>query len=151
MGLKLDEKDRKIIELLKERGDLTVRQIASKLGLPITTAHNRIKRLKSLGVIKRFTISVDHKKIGKGLSAYVLVTIDSKYMKHFRMSQHDLIKQLARLEFVERADIVTGDIDIILLVRVRDVEELDRVIVDKLRDIQGIEKTQTLVILKEEI
>ncbi len=149
MEAKLDKKDMRILEILKERGDLTVRQIASRSLLPITTVHHRVKRMKSLGIIKRFTIEVDHKKTGKGLGAYVLVTIDSKYLKGFRRSQHDLVKDLKALEFVEKADIVTGTIDIVLLIRVRDVEELDKVIVEKLRDIQGIESTQTLVILRE--
>jgi len=150
MKVKLDKKDLRILELLKEDGSLTVRQIASRSLLPITTVHNRIKRLKSLGVIKRFTIEVDYKKTGKPLAAYVLVKVDSKYLKGFRKTQHDLVKELRKFEFVERADIVTGTIDIVLLIRVRDVEELDRVIIERLRDVQGIESTETLVILKEE-
>jgi len=148
MEAKIDKKDEKILEILKERGDLTVRQIASRTLLPITTVHHRIKRMKSEGIIKRFTIEVDQKRIGKPLAAYVLVKIDSRYMKGFRRNQHDLIKDLKGLEFVEKADIVTGTIDIVLLIRVRDVEELDRVIVEKLRDVPGVESTQTLVILR---
>ncbi|MCK4335388.1 MAG: winged helix-turn-helix transcriptional regulator, partial [Candidatus Aenigmarchaeota archaeon] len=50
MEAKLDKKDLRILEILKERGDLTVRQVASRTLLPITTVHNRIKRMKSLGV-----------------------------------------------------------------------------------------------------
>ncbi|NIP40951.1 MAG: winged helix-turn-helix transcriptional regulator [Candidatus Aenigmarchaeota archaeon] len=149
MGTKIDKKDEKILELLKERGDLSVRQIASRSLLPITTVHHRIKRMKSLGVIKRFTIEVDSKKIGKPLAAYVLVRIDSRYLKGFRRNQHDLVKDLRNLAFVERADIVTGTIDIVLLIRVKDVDELDKVIVEKLRDMKGVESTHTLVILNE--
>jgi len=149
MGINLDKKDRRILEMLEERGDLTVRQIASRTLLPITTVHHRIKRMKSLGVIKRVTIEVDHKKVGKGLAAYVLVRADSKYLKGFRRTQHDLVKTLKRLDFVEKADIVTGTVDIVLLIRVEGVEELDKVIIDRLRDVQGIETTQTLVILNE--
>ncbi|UCC91264.1 MAG: Lrp/AsnC family transcriptional regulator [Candidatus Aenigmatarchaeota archaeon] len=149
MEAKLDKKDMQILEILKERGDLTVRQVASRSLLPITTVHHRIKRMKSLGIIKKFTIEIDHKKIGKPLAAYVLVRVDSKYLKGFRRSQHDLVKDLKALEFVEKADIVTGTIDIVLLIRVKGVEELDRVIIERLRDIQGIESTQTLVILRE--
>ncbi|NIP40464.1 MAG: winged helix-turn-helix transcriptional regulator [Candidatus Aenigmarchaeota archaeon] len=149
MEAKLDKKDIRILEILRERGDLSVRQIASRTVLPITTVHNRIKRMKSLGVIKRFTIEVDKKKIGKALAAYVLVKIDSRYLKGFRRNQHDLVKGLRKFGFVEKADVVTGTIDIVLLIRVRDVDELDKVIVEKLRDTQGIEDTQTLVILRE--
>jgi Lrp/AsnC family transcriptional regulator for asnA, asnC and gidA len=149
MGVEIDKKDLKILEILKENGDLTVRQIASRTLLPITTVHNRIRRMKSLGIIRRFTIELDHSKMGKTLSAYVLARVDSKYLKNMRMSQHDLARDLKKLDFVERADIVTGSIDIIALIRVKDVEELDRVVIDRLRDVQGIESTETLVILRE--
>ncbi|MEE9323231.1 MAG: Lrp/AsnC family transcriptional regulator [Candidatus Aenigmarchaeota archaeon] len=148
MGVKLDKKDIRILEILKERGDLKVRQVASRTLLPITTVHNRIKRMKSLGVIKRFTIDIDHKKTGKGLAAYSLVKADSKYLKGFRGTQHDVVKELMKLDFIEKADIVTGTVDIVLLIRAKDVDELDDIIV-KLRDIRGIESTQTLVILHE--
>jgi DNA-binding Lrp family transcriptional regulator len=149
MEAKLDEKDLLIIKMLKERGDLTIRQIASRSLLPITTVHNRIKRMKSLGIIKKFTIEVDHRKMGKSISAYVLAKADSHYLKSFRISQHDLAKELKALEFVEKADIVTGAIDIILLIRVRDIDELDKIVIDKLRDFKGIMSTETLVILRE--
>ncbi|MEM5871383.1 MAG: Lrp/AsnC family transcriptional regulator [Candidatus Aenigmatarchaeota archaeon] len=148
-NIEIDQKDLKILEILKENSSLSVRQIASRTLLPITTVHHRIKRLKSLGVIKRYTIEVNHKTLGKGLSAYVLIKVDSKYLKNMRISQHDLASSLKKFDFVERADIVTGAIDIVALIRVKDVEELDRIIIDKLRDIQGIESTETLVILRE--
>ena len=148
MVAKIDKKDLRILEILKEHGNLTVRQVSSRTQLPLTTVHHRIKRLKSSGVIKRHTIEIDNKKIGKGLAAYSLVRVDSKYLKGFRKTQHDLVKDLMRRDFIEKADIVTGTIDIILLIRARNVDDLDDIIV-KLRDIQGIESTQTLVILHE--
>jgi len=45
MAYSIDEKDRKIIEVLQEHGDYTTRQIAKKVSLPITTVHNRIKKI----------------------------------------------------------------------------------------------------------
>ena len=56
MEVKVDEKDRKILEVLKEHADYATRQIAKKTGLPITTVHNRIQKLKKEKVIKRFTV-----------------------------------------------------------------------------------------------
>jgi DNA-binding Lrp family transcriptional regulator len=146
---KIDAKDLRILQLLKESGDLTVRQVAARTLLPITTVHNRIRRMKKLGIIKRFTIEVDNRKVGKSISAYVLAKADSKYLKGFRKTQHDLVKDLKRFDFVEKADIVTGNIDIIMLIRVKDIDELDKIIIEKLRDVQGIESTETLVILRE--
>jgi DNA-binding Lrp family transcriptional regulator len=145
----MDKKDLKIIETLLDNSDISVRQISSKTLLPITTVHHRIKRMKKEGIIRKFTIELDHKKMGKPVAAYILVKVDSSYLNKINKTQHDLARTLKSLKFVERSDIVTGTIDLILLIRVKDIDELDNIIIDKLRHIQGIESTQTLVILRE--
>ena len=84
----IDEKDQKIIELLQEHGDYTTRQIAKHTLLPITTIHNRIKKLKQEGVIKKFTVELDYAQINKGLLVYILISVDLqllKQKKHLRL------------------------------------------------------------------
>jgi DNA-binding Lrp family transcriptional regulator len=50
---------------------------------------------------------------------------------------------------VERADIVSGGTDIVALVRVKDVKEFDHVLLEKIQMIEGIEKTQSLIVIHE--
>ena len=146
MTYKLDEKDIKIMKLLKEQGDLTTGQLSKKTLLPATTVHNRIKKLKKEKIIK-FTIDVDNSKIGKGFLSYVLVSVNLPMLKEKRKTQYDLIRELLNCNFVERADIVSGGTDIVVTVRVKDVEEFDKVLLQKLQLIEGIEKTQSLIVI----
>ena len=145
----MDEKDEKILRLLKENSKLTTKQIAKKILIPITTIHNRIKKLEKEGIIKRYTVELDNKKIGKNVAAYVQITVDYRLLKEIKMSQHGLAKKLKQYEFVEEAAMVTGGTDIIIKVRVKDIDELDNFVTKILRNIDGIEKTQTMVILNE--
>ena len=145
----MDEKDEKILKLLKENSKLTTKQIAKKILMPITTIHVRIKKLEKVGVIKKYTLEFDHKKLDKNVSAYILITVDYKSLKEIKMSQHELVRKLKQYEFVEEAAMVTGGTDIIIKVRVKDVDELDDFVTKKLRNIEGMEKTQTMVILNE--
>ena len=145
----MDKKDEKILELLKENSKLTTQQISKKTLIPITTVHSRIKKLEKEGIIKKYTLGLDHKKIGKHISAYILIVVDYKSLKESKITQHDLAKTLVQFDFVEEAAIVTGSIDIIIKVRVKDIDELDNFVTKKLRNINGIEKTQTMVILNE--
>jgi len=71
----IDEKDSKILEVLVENSNLSTHKISKKTLIPVTTVNNRIKKLKELGVIKKYTIEIDKKKLGYNLSAYILVTI----------------------------------------------------------------------------
>ena len=143
----LEEKDKRIIEVLKEHGDYTTRQIAKKTLLPITTIHHRIKKLKIDKIITRFTIELDNKKIDKGFASYVLISVNLPLLKQKKRSQYDIAKEIGKNYFVEKVDIVSGGTDLVALVRVKDVEEFDTVLLTKLQQIEGIEKTQSLIVI----
>ena len=145
----MDKKDEIILKLLKENGKLTTQQISKKTLMPITTIHNRIKKLLREGIIKRYTIDLDNKKLGKSISAYIHIMVDYRLLKEIKKSQHELARKIKQHEFVEEIAIVAGGTDMIIKVRVKDIEELDDFVTKKLRNIGGIEKTQTMVILNE--
>lgn len=146
----MDATDARILEVLKEHADYTVSHISKKLNLPITTIHNRIKRLKKNGVITHYTVVVNHEILGDQLVAYILLTVDYKMMLDLKSDQHALAHRIKQLPTVESVSVVTGGTDIIVRVRVRNITELDNFILTKLRTIKGIDKTQTLVVLYEE-
>ena len=145
----MDEKDERIIDILKENSKLSTQQISKKASIPITTVHHRIKKLLRDGVIKKYTIILDDKKIGKLLAAYILISVDYKLLKEIKKTQHDLAKKLKIHPDIEEATTVTGATDIIIKVKVKDVEELDNLIEKYIRNLDGVERTQTSVVLSE--
>ncbi len=145
----MDEKDEKILKLLKENSKLTTNQISKKTLMPITTVHNRIKKLEKEGIIEGYTVKLNNKKIGKLISAYILINVDYKLLQQLKTTQNDLLKKLKANNAVEEAAMITGASDIILKVRVKDIDELNEFVTILLRNIKGIEKTQTAVILNE--
>jgi len=149
METKLDEKDLKIIEILKEHSDYTTRQIAKKTLLPVTTIHNRIKKLKKDGIIKKFTVELNHQKLGKSFLVIILVSVDYKSLRELKKDQHQLAKEIGFLPEVEKVDIVTGGTDLIVKARVKDVQEYDHFLLKKFQKISGIDKTQSLVVIHE--
>ncbi len=149
MTYTLDEKDYSIIGVLQEHGDYTTRQIAKKTLLPVTTIHNRIKKLKKEKIIKRFTIELDHQKIGKTFYAIILVSVDYQSLRELKKDQHQLAREIKMLPDVEKVDVVTGGTDIVVRVRVRDVQDYDQFLLKKFQSIPGVDKTQSLVVIHE--
>ncbi len=147
MGYNLDDNDWKVIGILRQHGDYTIRQIAKKTLLPPTTINNRIKKLKQEGIIKRFTIELDNSKIERGFVAYVLISADLPHLKQKSKSQHDLVDEIRKLSFIERADIVSGGSDIVAVVRVKDVGEFDAALLGKIQSLEGISNTQSLIVI----
>jgi Lrp/AsnC family leucine-responsive transcriptional regulator len=145
----LDKKDLKILALLEENARLTTGEIAKELDIPQTTVHNRIKKMRHNKVIKRFTVDLNRKMIGRGLVAYILCTISYHTARRQKINQFEVGQLIKELPEVEEVSIVTGDLDMIVKVSVRDVDELNNFVIYKLRNIEGIEKTVTSVVLTE--
>lgn len=145
----MDEKDEKIVKILLENAKLSTQGISKKILIPITTVHNRIKKLEKKGIIKGYTVNLDYEKVGKPLSAYILVSVDYNLMKQAKMTQEDLGKKLRTYEAVEEVAMVTGSVDMILKIRAKDMKELDRFVTGTLRELKGVGATQTLMVLHQ--
>lgn len=146
---RLDKKDMEILNILRHDAKLTTKQIAKKTLMPATTVHNRVKRMEGLGIIKGYAAEIDYKKLGKNLSAYVLITVDYRVIKEKGLTQHDIAKNLRKHELVEEVDMITGTHDIIIRVRASDMEQMDEFVTRYLRRVDGIDKTETIMILSE--
>ena len=143
----MDQKDIQIIEILKSNARLTIKEIAKKVKLPITTVHNRIKKLELNSIIKNFTINLNYQELGKPLLALILVTVNYNVVTGHKIDQAEIARKIKHLEGTEEVSIVTGDTDIILKVRMSSVDELNKYITEKLRNIEGIDKTKTMLVL----
>lgn len=139
----LDEKDLRILEILQENSKVTMKELSRKIGSPITTTHSRVRKLEKEGYIRGYRAILDAKKLGIQTSAFILVS----FTKNTGIDQRRLAREISLFPEVQEVHIITGDWDILLKVKVKDVEELGRFVVDKLRQIHGVEKTYTSVVL----
>ncbi|MAG20000.1 AsnC family transcriptional regulator [archaeon] len=144
----LDKKDAMVLKLLKDDAKLSIKEISKKTLLPITTIHNRIKKLEKKGIIRNYTINLDDKKLGT-ISAFVSVSMDYKTLRSDGSDENSLLKKIRSHDSVESVCMLTGDVDMLVKVRVENVNELDKFVIDFLRKLDGIERTNTMVILSE--
>ena len=139
MNEQLDDKDFAIIEELKKDSKLSEQKVAKKTGIPMTTVHNRIAKLRSSGVIEKFTIRLDYAKIGKPIAAFVLVKAINQ------ADQKALLGQVSKIPNVYEVAMITGEFDILFKARVASMEELQDVVVGGLRKQKTVGETQTMV------
>ena len=136
----LDHVDKKILEILQNNAKTPYAQIASQLGMSEATVHLRIKKLSSLGVIKRFQAIVDPEKVGRKVTAIIgVVAAPSKYSQ--------VLKELEKVpEIVEIFD-VAGEYSTLIKVRTKNKEDLARLL-DEIGKIDGVESTKTMYVLR---
>ena len=71
---KLDNKDLKIISVLKDDSRMQIREIAKKTGIRPSTVHQRIVRLRKEKIIEKFTLKLNNKAMGENFVVFMLVT-----------------------------------------------------------------------------
>ncbi|MDP7116251.1 MAG: Lrp/AsnC ligand binding domain-containing protein [Candidatus Woesearchaeota archaeon] len=110
----------KLVELFKQ-GYCTpqIARVAKKLKEPSTTIHYNIKKLEKEDKVKAYKAVFNYKNIGEGHCAYLLVNINaSKYGQ-----PEQVATEIAKSSHVESVDIITGDYEMILKLRVKDIDE----------------------------
>ena len=143
----IDKNDMKILEILKEDSSLSTHKISKKTLIPVTTVNNRIKKLENNGIIRKYTIEIDKSKLGFNLLAYIFINLSNTELKASGMKADDLIKVIRKNPFIESVEHVTGNIDIVLKMQVKAIEELNDYVVNILSNLKGVEKTNTSFVL----
>ncbi len=146
--IKIEEIDFKILDVLKDNSHFSTHKVSKKTGIPVTTVYHHIKKLEEQKIIKNYTLNLDYKKIGKSLLVYILVFYDISTLGP-KISREELGRKLINIEGVEHVAYTTGSYDIILTVRLKDIKELDEIILDKLRKIPGIGRSESYIVLEE--
>ncbi|MBN1644778.1 Lrp/AsnC family transcriptional regulator [Candidatus Woesearchaeota archaeon] len=147
--MKITEKDMKILAKLGENSKNTVVQISAQTGVPVTTVHNRIKRMERAGVIKKYTLELNHSILGNALTAYLMIHTTTMLANGLKVSQEQIAKEIKEINNIEKVELLAGHGDILVKVRVKDTTELNETVMQKIRKIDGVDKTQTMVVLNE--
>lgn len=144
-----DPKDIEILKMVQENCHLTAREISERIDLPITTVFAKIKRMERLGIIKAYHAVLDAVKLDMATTAFILASF--AYRRGRRaLSQRKVANEIAQFPEVQEVHIISGDWDILMKVRSRDVDSIGKFVVDKLRLVDGIEKTLTCLVFESQ-
>jgi len=134
----VDDLDEKIMQLLEKNSRMTYVEIANLVGLSEGAVRNRINKLVNDKVIKRFTIE---RYLRQGVRALIMIAVTPG------VPTYEVSKQVSSLKGVERIYEVTGEYDIVLVSTGSNIESINKVIED-IRKIEGVEKTNTIIVLR---
>jgi Lrp/AsnC family transcriptional regulator for asnA, asnC and gidA len=131
--LQIDEKDEKILRMLEEDGRKSYNDIAEQLGMSEAAVRKRVQALMLKGVIKKFTIKVDHAKVGMNTVAIVGVDVDPAKML-------EVAQKLCELEEVKCVATSSGDHMVMTEIWTRDGRELTKLISKKIESMEGVKR-----------
>lgn len=140
----MDRIDRKILNLLQRDASRTNAQLADDVGLSPSSCLRRVRRLRASGMIDRIVAILNPSRAGRVLKAVVTVEL----IRHGEQQQRDFLSLATREEAVSQAYAVTGQTDVVLILRLRDMEEFDALCERLFRDKTNVARFFTMVVIR---
>lgn len=135
----MEKTDRRIVELLRADGRMSLTDLGKELGLSTSAVHQRVRRLEERRVIKGYAARIDPAAVGLPLAAFISITpLDPG-------APDDIPERLHGLPQIEECHSVAGDMNYVLKVRVGSPVELEELIA-KVRGAANV-STRTTVVL----
>ena len=142
-GIKLDEIDRKIIEILQGNGRITNSQLATEVGLSPAPTLERVKKLETTGIIKSYHAEVDADKIGLGVQTFVMVSLKG----HNKTIIDKFMQYIHAIDQVIECHHLTGSSDFILKIVAKDIPSYQSLMLEKISNIDVVDNMHSMVIL----
>lgn len=141
----LDELDLNLLRILQKDASLTNKEIAFQLNKSLATVHERIRRLKEEGYIKRVVAILDRKKVNKSLIAFSQVLLHN----HTAETLAKFEKEVSKFPEVMECFQMTGTFDFILRVATSDMDAYHDFYRNKLAKLPNITTVQSFFVLSE--
>ena len=139
MVMVLNETDLKILQVLLEDARFSSRQIAKKVGVSVGTVLSRIKRMEEDGLIKGYSVMMDHERLGYELTVVMEITVSKGRLV-------EMENEIAKNPNVCSVYDVTGLTDAFIIAKFKNREELGK-FTKRLLALPYIERTNTHVVL----
>ncbi|ELR71264.1 transcriptional regulator, AsnC family [Fulvivirga imtechensis AK7] len=141
--IKLDKTDRKILEILQANAKITNAQLAQEIGLSPAPTLERVKKLEISGIIKSYHATLDNEKVGLGVSTFVMVSLKG----HNKANIEVFTQSIAEIEEIIECHHITGSGDFILKIISQDIPSYQKLMLEKVTNIEVVDSMQSLVIL----
>ena len=136
----IDEIDIKILNLLQNNARIKRNEVAEKIGLSLPAVTDRMNKLEENGTIESYITKLNHKLLGKDITAFIFVTSDSS--AHYK----DFIGHALQNHEILECNSITGDGSHILKIRTENTSSLEKLLA-KIQSWKGVRSTRTSIVL----
>lgn len=143
--MKLDRIDLDILDALQKDGSLSTTDLAERVGLSQSPCWRRVRLLESAGVIRRRVALLSREQLG----LEVLVFVHVKLTSNGWQSLPKFKQRVVSFPEVIQCFVLMGDIDFILLVATRTIEEYNTFVQKKLAQVPGVQSIDSRIVLEE--
>jgi Lrp/AsnC family leucine-responsive transcriptional regulator len=137
----IDEISLKILKILQNKARIPNVEVAREVGMAPSAVLERIRKLEKQGFIDGYEVRLNARRFQRSLVGFIHVEVDNA------ANEGDVAKSLAAIDEIQEVHFITGTDGYLIKARVAGPQELDRLVRDRIRAIDGVCATRTSVVL----
>ena len=141
---RIDQIDRKLIDVLSSDGRISITDLAQRIGLSKTPTQLRLKRLLDAGIIRGFRAVIDPVKLGLGHIAFAEVKLSDTRER----ALEEFARAVLQVREIEECHMMASSFDYLLKVRTADIHSYRRVLGEKISSLPHVASTSTFVVME---
>ena len=144
-NLKIDNVDLKILEILMQDAKKPYTEVEKKAFVSGGTVHVRMSKMEEAGIVEKTTLKVNYAKLGYDITAFIGIFLQKSALYEQVMTALTTIPEVVSIHYT------TGNYSMFVKIHCKDTNHLKIVLHDKIQQIEGIERTETMISLEESL
>ena len=141
----IDKTDLKILEILIQDAKRPFTEVAKKVFVSQGTVHVRMNKLQEAGIVEKTTLKINYAKLGFDITAFIGIYLEKSAL------YEQVLAKLKEIPEVTNIHYTTGNYSMFVKIHCRDTNHLKEVLHDKMQQVEGIERTETMISLEESL
>ncbi len=141
----IDKTDLKILELLIQDAKKPFTEVAKKVFVSQGTVHVRMNKLQDAGIVEKTTLKINYAKLGFDITAFIGIYLEKSAL------YEKVLEKLKQIPEITNIHYTTGNYSMFVKIHCRDTNHLKEVLHDKMQQVEGIERTETMISLEESL
>jgi Lrp/AsnC family transcriptional regulator for asnA, asnC and gidA len=141
----IDNTDLKILEILTQDAKKPYTEVAKKVYVSQGTIHVRMNKMEEAGIVERTTLRLNYSKLGYDITAFIGIYLQKSAL------YEKVLNELKKIQEITNIHYTTGNYSMFVKIHCRDTNHLKEVLHDKMQQVEGIERTETMISLEESL
>jgi Lrp/AsnC family transcriptional regulator, regulator for asnA, asnC and gidA len=141
----IDNTDLKILEILTQDAKKAYTDVAKKVYVSQGTVHVRMNKMEEAGIVERTTLRLNYSKLGFDITAFIGIYLEKSALYEKVLAKLKEIREITNIHYT------TGNYSMFVKIHCRDTNHLKEVLHDKMQQVEGIERTETMISLEESL
>lgn len=135
----MDDIDKKISNLIQKNGRLSSAEIAAAVGVSVSTANERVRRLTSTGIVQDWRAVLNPKNVGASLCALIMIDVNYE-------GEAETTKSLSSFKEIQEIHHISGAHSYLIKIRLTDTDALQKFLSEKIKPLKGVNSTESFIV-----